>query len=324
MNFGWQMKRALFVVIFQVFSLWAEPKVALVVADPFIKNAIVNRLQMEGMGEIRDYSPELAIDFTDFMPDYVIIDGSTKSAADSMIIDAKALAASYAVRAKKTLLLSSSEVYPERAAIPLREDILADIELDELKNPYQIAKLSCLKQCRDYNGLKNPRFILCPYALLAGAHATGFDQFSTDPIKNISARILKAKAENRDFALVSNDGKASYEVIHVDDLASAVVFLLTQQDLEDDVINIGYGRDTNIKLLAEYIRHHLKFEQKIIYDVTSFDDIPRRVLDTKRLTALGWYPSWNTQDLLKDTVLWLEKEHKIACKKSRDSKFTLP
>ncbi len=317
------MKKALFVLLVQVFSLWAEPRVALVITDPFIKNAIITRLQMEGMGEIRDYAPELGIDFSDFMPDYVIIDGSQDIAAESMIIDTRALAASYRVRAKKTLLLSSCEVYPEKEPIPFSEDLLLDLDVESLKNPYQIAKLSAFKQCREYNGLRNPRFILCPYAMVAGSHATGFSQLSTDPVKNISSRILKAKWEKRDFAVVSNDGKASYEVMHVDDLASAVVFLLTK-DLEDEIVNIGYGRDTNIKVLTEYIRHHLKFEQKIIYDSTSFDDVPRRILDTKRLTTLGWYPSWNTQDLIKDTVLWLERQQKTAYKPGEDSKFSLP
>jgi len=316
------MKKLLFALFVQL-SLYGAPKVAVVVGDPFINNAIVTRLQMDGFGEIRNYSTELRIDFTDFMPDYLILDGYTGSAVDAMVLETKVLAAAHDVGVKKTLLLASTAIYPEKAAIALREESLQELDTDSLKDPYQIAKITAFKQCKTYNGLKQPRYILCPHPMLSGPHDTGFTQTSQHPLKNIASRIVRCKWQKNDFAVIANDGKASYEIMHVDDLAEALLFLLTQE-LDEQIINIGLGRDTNVKAIAEYVASHLKFREKIIFDPTCFDEVPRRVLDAKRITALGWYPSWSTQDMIKDTVLWLEAQQKEPYKPGQESNLTLP
>lgn len=308
-----------------------DARVLVVVPDPFVRNAIVLRLQLEGYHAIKEETcsnldancKALNALFANFKPDYVIVDGSKKNAADALFIDTQVVNAAWAHNVKKTLVLSSSEIYPTKTPLPFKEDALLDVKRETLTDPYTIAKITALQQCHEHNGLKLPRFIFCPYPYLAGPHDTGFVIRSENPVKNIATRVLKAKWKKEGFAVISNDGRARYELMHIDDLASAVVFLLTATT-EDELINIAYGQDTNVKTIAEYTKSHLKFNGNLIYDPTSFDTVARLMLDNSRITTLGWYPTVVSQDIIKDTVLWLEGQQKLPYNASEDTPFILP
>lgn len=289
----------------------ASARVVVVVENAFVRNAIVSRLQMEGYSNIREEATAHNIDalFSEVKPDYVIVDVPP---ADLVVVQA---AEEHAV--KKTVLLASAELYPQTGPLPFKEELL------EKRMPENSTKIAAFRQCKAYNGLKKPRYIFCPYPYLAGPHDTGFQLKAAHPLKNVAYRMLRAKWQKDDFAVVSNDGRAKYELMHVDDLASACVFLLTA-DTEDDIINIGYGSDTSIKTIAEYTKSYLKFTGAIVYDLASFDDIPRIVLDSSRLTTLGWYPTVTVQDTIKDTVLWLETKVQGVYNPLEETPFVLP
>ncbi len=304
-----------------------DAKVLVVAPDPFIRNALVRRLQMEGYHYVREEACEktghMTALFSEFHPDFVIVDGTKKDPTDTMIIDTQVITACYNSNVKRAIVLSPVDVYPPNTKLPFKEDSLLELKRETLKDPRQIAKITALAQCHENNGLKKPRFIFCPYTYLAGPHDTGFTQDSSHPVKNIATRILKAKWQKNPMAVISNDGRARYELMHIDDMASAVVYLLTAP-VEDEVINIAYGSDTNIRNIAEYIKSHLKFEGRLIYDSTSFDDVARTVLDNSRLTALGWYPTVPSQDIIKDTVLWLETKLDQPYNALEETPFILP
>lgn len=308
-----------------------DARVLVVVPDAFVRNALVARLQMDGYHYIREEtcekidagSHQIAALFAEFRPDYVIVDGSKKNATDTMLIDTQVINAAYNANVKTTIVLASFELYPPTCPLPFKEDTLLDVKRETLKDPNHIAKITALKQCHEYNGLKRPRFLFCPYPYLCGPHDTGFDIHSTHPVKNIAARLLKAKWKKDSFAVISNDGRARYELMHVDDMAQACVFLLTAQS-EDEVINIAYGRDTNVKTIGEYAKSHLKFQGNLIFDCTSYDDVSRLMLDNHRLTTLGWYPTVYSQDIIKDTVLWLETQIKQPYNPAEETPFVLP
>lgn len=330
------MKTYLFALCVALFGFVAQgfcndAKVLVVVPDAFVRSSLVARLQMEGYHFIRDESgagfeqnqTALASLFADFRPDYVIVDGSKQNAANAFFIDTMVVHAASSANVKKTLVLASSEVYAPNTPLPFKEDSLLNIKPEGLSDPYQIAKITALKTCHAYNGLKRPKYIFCPYPYLCGPHDTGFDIRSIHPVKNIASRVLKAKWKKEGFAVISNDGRARYELMHIDDMASAVVFLLTSPT-EDEIINIGYGQDTNVKTIAEYVKSHLKYNGNLIFDSASFDDISRLVLDNTRITTLGWYPTVVSQDIIKDTSLWLETQLKLPYNPTEETPFILP
>lgn len=309
-------KLALFSFIITVTSLFAnEAKVLVVIPNNFLREALVLRLQLEGYHNIREESCEdllpnagqIALLIHSYRPDYVIVDGGQggSAAADSLLIDTEVIQAASEIDVKKLINLASFEVYPEKCQIPFKEEALSQVKLQNEENPYRIAKLTALKQCKMQNGLRQPRFLFCVYPYLCGAHDTGFDIRSAHPVKNIASRIVKAKTYKKDFAVVSNDGDARYQLMAVYDLASAVVYLM-EAPVEHDVINISYDTDIKIDQIALFIKGHLNFKGKLIFDLTSYDAVPRLFLNNNRLKELAWTPSSSVQDGIKETVLWLE------------------
>ena len=88
-------------------------------------------------------------------------------------------------------------------------------------------------------------------------------------------------------------GRPRRELLHVDDLAEAVVYLLEHvaaADLPDGLVNVGTGRDQTIRELAELTQRVVGHTGPIEWDASKPDGTPQKQLDMSRITALGWRP----------------------------------
>ena len=54
------------------------------------------------------------------------------------------------------------------------------------------------------------------------------------------------------------------------------------------ILNVGIGTDTPINKLADLVAAELDYEGEIVWDLSKPDGTPRKLLDTKKLTNLGW------------------------------------
>ena len=69
--------------------------------------------------------------------------------------------------------------------------------------------------------------------------------------------------------------------MHVDDLASAILFLL-EINFSGNLINIGSGSDIEIKQLADKIRKIIRYKGNFKFDVSKPDGTPKKLLDISR------------------------------------------
>jgi GDP-L-fucose synthase len=101
-------------------------------------------------------------------------------------------------------------------------------------------------------------------------------------------------------------GKPYREFLYVDDLADACVFLMEHYDYKNigEFINIGAGKDIEIRDLAELVKDTIGFEGKIKYDLSKPDGTPRKLLDSSRITSLGWKPKTSLEEGIKKTFQW--------------------
>ena len=109
-------------------------------------------------------------------------------------------------------------------------------------------------------------------------------------------------------AVIWGTGTPLREFLHVDDLASAVEFLLQHYD-EPGTINIGSGQEVSISELASLISEVVGFEGAITQDPSRPDGTPRKVLDSSRLHDLGWTPSWTLREGIEDAYRWFVENH---------------
>ena len=89
--------------------------------------------------------------------------------------------------------------------------------------------------------------------------------------------------------------------MHVDDLADACYFLLQNYN-EAGLINIGWGEDVSIKELATLISTEVGYTGSLEFDTTKPDGTQRKLMDTNKLTKLGWKPSIQLIDGIKQTL----------------------
>jgi GDP-L-fucose synthase len=96
------------------------------------------------------------------------------------------------------------------------------------------------------------------------------------------------------------------EFLYVEDLADAVKFAL-ENVLEDNLYNVGTGRDLTIKELAEKIQNAVGYEGEVIWDHTKPDGTPRKLMDVSKLKEMGWVYKTDLEEGIKNTYEWFQK-----------------
>jgi GDP-L-fucose synthase len=130
-----------------------------------------------------------------------------------------------------------------------------------------------------------------------------FDLESSHVLPAMIRKFHDAKAKNLPTVTLWGTGSPRREFLHVDDLASACLHLLTSYD-EDISINVGCGSDISIRELAETVQGVVGFQGNICWDESKPDGTPRKLLDTSRVNRLGWKPTVMLQDGVEATYEW--------------------
>src|SRR5581483_2739568 len=130
-----------------------------------------------------------------------------------------------------------------------------------------------------------------------------FDLESSHVLPALLRKFHEAKLENRKQVTIWGTGTPRREFLHVDDLASAAIFLMEHYD-ESEIVNVGTGDDLTIAELARLIAKVVGFDGELVFDASKPDGTPRKLLDTSRLHALGWRHAISLEDGLRSTYDW--------------------
>lgn len=230
---------------------------------------------------------------------------------ENLIIEANVIHSAHMANIQKLLFLGSSCIYPKLAKQPISEEALLTGTLEPTNEPYAVAKIAGIKLCESYN-----RQYARDYRSVMPTNLYGInDNFNLQNAHVVPALIRKfhdAKQNNHKQVQVWGSGKPMREFLHVDDMASACVHVMS---IDRDVyakftdpmcshINIGTGIDCSIKELAELISKVVGFNGDIIFDKTKPDGTPRKLLDVSKINKLGWQASISLEQGLRDTYNW--------------------
>ena len=101
-------------------------------------------------------------------------------------------------------------------------------------------------------------------------------------------KIHLAKKNKRDSITIWGSGKPLRELLFVEDFADAILYFMNRR-FNYPFINIGTGRDYNIKWYAKFIANELKANKlKFKFDKSKPDGMKRKLLDVKLAKRLGW------------------------------------
>jgi GDP-L-fucose synthase len=225
---------------------------------------------------------------------------------DNLLIQDNVIDAAYQAGVAKFVFLGSSCIYPKLAPQPIKEDSLLTGPLEPTNEWYAIAKIAGVKMCQAYRRQYGFNAISLMPTNLYGP-GDNFDLQNSHVLPALIRRFHEAKQRGDASLTVWGTGTPRREFLHVDDLADAVIYLLNTYDNEA-IVNIGWGEDVTIRELAEAIAAVAGFRGRLEFDSSKPDGTPRKLLDTSRLTALGWVPKIKLKAGIESTYAWF-KDH---------------
>jgi GDP-L-fucose synthase len=288
-----------------------------------VGSALVRRLRTAGFHNLvlrerreLDLTEQRAVAefFADARPEYVflaaarvggILANSTYPAEfvrDNLAIQTNVIDSAWRTGVRKLLFLGSSCIYPRLAPQPMREDYLLTGPLEPTNEPYAIAKIAGLKMSQAYRRQYGFNAISLMPTNLYGPG----DNFSADDSHVLPAllrRFHEAKEAGAAEVVLWGSGRPRREFLYVDDLADACIFLM-QRYQDEQPINVGWGHDLTIAELAGTIAQIVGYSGAMRYDASKPDGTPRKLLDTTRLTALGWRPRSELAAGIRATYEW--------------------
>lgn len=219
---------------------------------------------------------------------------------DNLMIEANIIHAAYLNKVKKLLFLGSSCIYPKMATQPLKEEYLLSGYLESTNQPYAIAKIAGIEMCDSYRAQYGCNFISAMPTNLYGTN-DNYHPENSHVLPALIRRIILAKKNNEPTVTIWGTGTPRREFMHVDDLADACYFLL-QTHNEAGHVNIGWGEDVSIKELATIIAAEVEYTGSLEFDTSKPDGTPRKLMDTTKLSKLGWKPTIHLQEGIKRTI----------------------
>jgi GDP-L-fucose synthase len=224
---------------------------------------------------------------------------------DNLRIQNNVIHAAYDAGVRKLLFLGSSCIYPKFAPQPIQEGALLTGPLEPTNEAYAVAKIAGIKLCQAFSCEYGANFISAMPTNLYGPN-DNFDLESSHVLAALLRKAHQAKTSKARELVVWGSGKPRREFLHVDDAASACLFLLEKYD-SPEIINIGCGEDMSIRELAELICDIVGFDGDLTWDTTKPDGTPRKLLDITKLKNLGWQPSLTLRDGIARTYDWFLK-----------------
>ena len=297
-----------------------------------VGGAIIRRLQDAGETDIvarthaeLDLTNQMAV--RDFMqaeqPDVVILAAAKVGGIyanetypaqfiyENLMIECNVIHQAYAAGVKKLLQLGSSCIYPSAAPQPMREDVLLTGALEPTNEPYAVAKIAGIKLCESYNRQYDVDYRSIMPTNLYGP-GDNFHPNNSHVIPALIRRFHDAVRDGLEEVVIWGSGTPRREFLHVDDMATASLFVLNlSKDVYDkntepmlSHINVGTGTEISISELAQLVANVTGFTGQIRTDASKPDGTMRKLMDVGRLAKMGWRARIDLEKGLVDTYKW--------------------
>jgi len=224
---------------------------------------------------------------------------------ENLRVQNNVIAAAHESGVRKLLFLGSSCIYPKLAPQPIPESALLSGPLEPTNEAYAIAKIAGVKLCQAFSREYGANFISAMPTNLYGPN-DNFDLETSHVLAALLRKAYEAKKSSARELVVWGTGTPRREFLHVDDCASACLFLLEKYD-SPEIINVGCGEDISIHELAELICDVVGFDGELSWDKTQPDGTPRKLLDLSKLRGFGWTPTIPLRDGIAQTYEWFLK-----------------
>lgn len=221
---------------------------------------------------------------------------------DNLAIATNVVEAARRSKVQKLMFLGSTCINPREAAIPTPEDVLLTGPLEPTNEWYAVAKIAGIKLCHAYRRQWGCDFVACMPTNLYGP-GDNFHPQHSHVIPGMINKFTTARDTKAEQVEIWGTGNAIREFLYVDDCADGVVFLMKHYSGES-IVNIGTGRETSVRELAETVSKVVGYQGRLHFDTTKPEGAPRRLLDSAMINGMGWRAPTTLEAGLRATYDW--------------------
>jgi GDP-L-fucose synthase len=222
--------------------------------------------------------------------------------SQNLQIQSNLMDAAHAARVSKFVFLGSSCIYPRECSQPIKEEYLLTGKLEQTNSAYAVAKIAGIELIKSYRKEYGYKWISVMPTNMYGPN-DNFDLENGHVLPVLMRKFIDAKRSGDSKVTLWGSGSVLREFMHVDDFAKAVLICLNEYD-DSQQINIGSGVEITIKDLAEKISTVVGFTGETFWDLSKPDGTPRKVLDSMKISKLGWKPLISLDQGIASTVEW--------------------
>jgi len=203
--------------------------------------------------------------------------------------------------------LGSSCIYPLDAQNPIKESSIMTGKLEPTNSPYAMAKLTAIEIGNSLSDQYGHKVLNLMPTNLYGPNDRFTDKDS-HVIPGLILRMHNAMKEDLKEFKIWGTGKPMREFLFIDDLASAVEFLILNKP-NNSLLNVGSGMEISIYELAKKIKKIIGFQGELIFDSSMPDGNPRKLLDSSEINKMGWSPKVDIDNGLETTYNWYKENY---------------
>lgn len=197
---------------------------------------------------------------------------------------------------EKIVYTSSASVYGNARYLPINEDDRLNI-----LNPYAASKLSAENYCMAFYESYD-----VPVTILRYSNVYGMNQSPSNPYCGVVSKFFTSLL-NGSGPEIHGDGEQTRDFTFVDDAVEATMLAALSPKAVGEILNVGTGKETSVKHLANLIIDLSDKNLRAIYvDRRDIDNLRRRVLNIEKIRKnLRWIPATPLEQGLAKTHEWL-------------------
>lgn len=229
---------------------------------------------------------------------------------ENLLIQNNLITSSVTNGIRKFIFLGSSCIYPKLAPQPLKEEFLLTGPLEPTNEWYAIAKIAGVKAVEAIRRQFDMDYVSLMPTNLYGPH-DNFDLHSSHVLPAMIRKFHEGTENGERKITLWGSGTPMREFLHVDDLASAVLFSLNNK-LNAPLFNVGTGKDLTIIALAKLVQEITGFTGEIFWDTSKPDGTPRKLLDVSKIQQAGWSAQISLRQGIEKTYSWYKDNQRVA------------
>ena len=222
--------------------------------------------------------------------------------SENLQVQVNVLDAALASGVERVLFLGSSCIYPKFAPQPIPESALNTGYLEPTNDAYAIAKIAGIMQIQAIRRQYGLPWISAMPTNLYGP-GDSFSPTGSHVLPALIRRYEEASIAGAPSVTNWGSGTPRREFMHVDDMATACLYLLEHYDGPEQV-NVGTGTDVTIREISETIARIVGYTGETEWDESKPDGTPQKLLDVTKLANAGWRSQITLEDGLRSTIDW--------------------